>query len=434
MKTLLVSLAVILSGGLWSLPECVQYALDHNITIKQGSVEVQQREVELSTAKGRHLPAVSASASENFSFGRSLTSDNTYANTNVNTTSFSIGAQMPVFDGMNVYNGIRLGKLNLAAATADLERAKDDIRVAVAQAYVQILYNKAILSVTRYQVEADSVQLEHKRVKMETGRASKADVMSLQATLAKSRLEMTRASNNLNLSILDLTQLLELSAPENFDIVAPSEDALQIKALPNPDEIYASAVSRKAVVKSEEIRLDYARVAVARAKGGYLPTISLSGGIGTNYYGNSNAVLPQPSFSEQLSNNFSQYVGLSLNIPIFSRLSTRNSVRSAKLSYTNQQLQLENVKKSLYKEVQQAYYNAVASQCECQSSRQAAESAENSFNLVREKYENGKANITEYNEAKSRWMEAEEQFLQSTYRCLFETRLLDFYRGEEIVF
>lgn len=434
MNTLLVSLAVILSGGVWSLNDCVQYALDHNITIKQSSVEVQQREVELSTAKGRHLPAVSASASENFSFGRSITSDNTYANTNVNTTSLSVGAQMPVFDGLNVYNGIRLGKLNLAAATADLERAKDDIRVAVAQAYVQILYNKALLSVARYQVEADSLQLEHKRVKMETGTASKADVMSLQATLAKSKLEMTRASNNLNLSLLDLTQLLELSAPENFDIVIPSEDALQIRALPNPEEIYAAAVACKAVVRSEEIRLDYARVAVARAKGGYLPTLSLSGGIGTNYYGNPNAALPQASFQEQLSNNFSQYVGLSLNIPIFSRLSTRNSVRSAKLSYASQQLQLENVKKSLYKEIQQAYYNAVASQCECESSRQAAESAANSFNLVREKYENGKANITEYNESKSIWMEAEEQFLQSTYRCLFETRLLDFYRGEEIVF
>ena len=434
MKCLIVSLWVLLSGGVWNLKECIQYALDNNIDIKRSSMEVQQKEVELSTAKGRQLPAVSASAGQNFSFGRSLTSYNVYDNTNVRSTSMSLGAQMPLFDGMSIYNGVKMGKLNLAAAVSDLERANDDMSVAVAQAYVQILYNKAMLAVARYQVEVDSVQLEFKTAKMQSGLASRADVLSMESTLAKSRLEMTRAENNLNLSLLDLSQLLELSNPEGFDVAVPDSASLEPRVLPDPEAIYADAVSRKAVVKSEEIRLDYAKVAISKAKGGYLPTLDLSGGIGSNYYNSSDHTLPQASFADQLRNNFSQYVGLSLNIPIFSRLTTRNSVRSAKLSFASQQLQLENVKKSLYKEIQQAYYNAVAAQSEEMSSRKAAESANHSYELVREKYENGKAGITEYNEAKNRYLEAEEQFLQARYQCLFDTALLDFYRGSEMIF
>ncbi len=434
MKSLLISLVIMLSGtGPWSLADCIRHALENNITVKQSAVTVQQREVELSTAKGRRLPYVSASMGENFSFGRSLTSYNIYENTDVNSTSMSLGAQMPLFDGLSIYNGIEMGKLNLAAATSDLERARDDIRVAVAQAYVQILYNKALMAVAQYQVDIDSVQLEHKTARMNTGLASRADVLSIQATLAKSRLSLTRAVNNFKLSILDLTQLLEIPSPDGFDIAVPDSSQLLLSPLANPDEIYADAVTRKAVVRSEEIRLDYARTNIAKAKGGYLPTLGLSGGIGTNYYYSSKGVA-QASFGDQLRNNFSQYVGLTLNIPIFSQLSTRNSVRAAKLSYQNQQLELENVKKSLYKEIQQAYYNALAAQSEHESSRSAAESASHSYDLVREKYENGKANITEYNEAKSRYLEAEDQFLQARYQCLYQTKLLDFYRGADIVF
>ena len=434
MKILITSLMMMLAGGPWSLSECIRYALDNNITVKQSELSVQQRETELSSARGRHLPAVSASASENFSFGRSITSYNTYENTDVNTTSMSLGAQMPLFDGMQIYYGIELGKLNLAAATYDLERARDDIRVAVAQSYVQILYNKALLTVAQYQVEMDSIQLAHKAVKLETGLASKSDILSLQTTLAKSRLTLTKAENNLNLSILDLTQLLELDNPDGFDIVVPDESAHMLTLLPDPEDIYAEAVTRKARIKSEEARLDYARADIARAKGGYLPTLSLSGGIGTNYYNSSGNSLPQLSFGEQLRNNFSQYVGISLNIPIFSQLRTRNSVRSAKLNFDSRQLELENAKKSLYKEIQQAYYNAVAAQSEHESSRQAAASAEHSYNMIQEKYENGKANITEYNEAKNQYLEAAEQFLQARYQCLYQTRLLDFYKGEDLSF
>ncbi|MBO6238813.1 MAG: TolC family protein, partial [Bacteroidales bacterium] len=122
----------------WSLSDCIEYALDHNLTVRQSALTVEQRELDLNTAQGRRLPGFSASASENFSFGRGLTEDNTYSHSNTTSTSFSLGGDLPVFQGFDITNGIKLSKLNLAAATASLEKARDDIRVAVAQAYVQI--------------------------------------------------------------------------------------------------------------------------------------------------------------------------------------------------------------------------------------------------------------------------------------------------------
>ncbi len=431
MKGLLLSI-LLAAGTPWSLTDCIQYALDHNISIKQSALGVQQKEIALNTAQNRFLPGVSGGVSQNFSFGRGLTADNTYANTNTTNTSLSLGADMPLFQGLQLINNVKLSKLDLAAATVDLEKAKDDIRVAVAQGYVQILYNREILRVALSQVAVDSLQVERLENMYRNGKASESDVVAQVATLARSRLTATQADNNLRISILDLTQLLEIPSPEGFSIVIPVTDGVGHELLMNPEEIYRKAIEVKPVVNAERIRLDYAQKNIDIAKGAFSPTLSLSGGLGTNYYTTSDR--QAASFANQLSNNFSQYIGLSLNVPVFSRMSNRNNLKTARLNYSNQQLQLENVKKSLYKEIQQAYYNAVASQAKLASSEQAAKSAGMSFELTREKYENGKASITEYNESKYRDLEAASNYIQALFECLYQTKLLDFYQGLDIEF
>lgn len=416
----------------WSLAECVDYALEHNISVQQNSIAVSQREVDLNTAKSRMLPGISASASENFSFGRGLTSDNTYTNSNTSSTSFSIGGEMPIFQGLDIVNGIKLGKLDLSSATADLEKARDDIRVAVAQAYAQILYNQEILEVAEYQVVHDASLLEQVQARRDAGKASDAEVAAQKATLAQSELSRTQAQGNLMLSKLDLTQLLELPSPDGFDVVRPEVEAFEPQLLTDPEEIYGIAVGIRPAVLSASIKVEAADVSIAKAKGAYLPTLSLSGGIGTNYYTTSN--VQSPSFSEQLRNNFSQYIGLSLNVPIFSRFSTRNTVRNAELSRKNSALQLESAKKNLYKEIQQAYYNALTSQARYSSSRESSLSAGQYYEMTEQKYLAGKAGITDYNDAKNSYLKAKSEFLQARYECLFQTRLLDFYEGRDIVF
>ena len=417
----------------WTLEQCIRHALDHNLTVQQSRIAVSQSEIELNTAENRRLPGVSASASEGISAGRSLLGNNTYAtNTNSTSTNFNIGAEVPIFQGFQIRNGIVLGRLNLAAATADLERAQDDIRVAVARAYVQVLYNREILEVAENQVGIDSLQVERLTEMCRVGKASPADLAQQKAAHAQSLYQRTLASNNLRLSLLDLTQLLELPDPEGFDVAPPPAEALEMRLVERAEDIYAAAVDSRASIRAEKLRLEAADARIAVAKGAFLPSLSLSGGIGTGYY--TSSLGASASFGAQMKNNFSQQLGLSLSIPIFSRMGNRNNLRSAELSARSQELQLENARKSLYKEIQQAWYSARAAQDKYYGSRAVLESARESFELVRGKYENGKAFITEFNEAKNTLMKAESDLVQSRYEQLFQTRLLYFYKGEGMDF
>ena len=411
----------------WTLRECTDWAMDHNINLLQQGNNLKQRTIDLENAKNDRLPSLSASASENLSFGRGLTADNTYANTNTTSSSFSLGSGVNLFNGFRTRNNILQSEWSLKAVTKDLEKARDDIRVAVARNYFQILYDMEILEVAERQIGIDSTQVVRLEALYENGKASPAEVAQQKAALAQSNLTRTQAENTLSLALLDLAQLLELPSPEGFRIARP-DPSMDLRLLEKPEDIYAEAVRSKPAVKAEEFRLEQAGASVAVAKGSLYPSLSLSGGIGSNYYTTTQGY-PQASFWDQLSNNFSQYVGLSLSVPIFNKFQTRNSIRSAEISRQTQQLQLENVKKSLYKEIQQAWYNATASEDKYMASKAASDSYAEAFKLVEARYENGKANITEFNEAKNQYLRAESELLQARYEYLFQTKLLDFYKN-----
>ncbi|MBO7110923.1 MAG: TolC family protein [Bacteroidaceae bacterium] len=433
MKAITLTLAALaLAGSVraeqgWTLDQCIDYAIENNIQVRQSDISAQNRDVELNSARSNRLPGVSASASQSWSFGRSLTIDNTYANTNTASTSFSIGTDVTLFAGGRISGNIQNAKLGLEAAKSDLERIRDDVRVEVAQAFIQIVYNRSILDVARNQVTIDSMQVERLTELAAIGKASSAEVSSQRATLAQSQLSVTQAENNLSMSILTLTQLLELPSPEGFDVIQPDADAIEFRIPDSPEEIYNQALNIKPAIKSEEIRLQQANNSIDIAKGGYYPTLSLSAGAGTGYYTSSNRT--SDNFGSQMKNNFGPHVGLNLSIPIFSRNSNRNNVRSAQLSMMNQEMQLDNVKKQLYKEIQQAYYNAVASKSRYESSQEVAVSAQESFELVQAKYEGGKASITEFNESKNRLVTAQADVIKYRYEYLFNTALLEFYRN-----
>ena len=419
----------------WTLRQCADYAIEHNISIKQKGNQRKQRDIQLSTAKNSRLPDLSASASESFSFGRGLTLDNTYTNRSTTSTSFSLGTTVPLFTGFKIPNQIKLNQLNLEAATQDLEKAKNDIRMQVAKAYVQILYDTEIAEVAHRQIAIDSAQVVRLEAFLENGKASHAEVSQQQSTLAQSRLTATQADNNLQLDILALSQLLELSSPEGFSIVRPSSNSqfsIRHSQLPSPDAIYQEALTMKPEVQAEQLRLTASERNINIAKSALYPTLNLSAGLQSNYY-KTDGMKADP-FATQMKNNFSQYIGLNLNVPIFARFQTRNSIRSARIDRDNQLLQLENVKKTLYKEIQQVYYNAVAADSKYHSSEAAAQSSKDAFTLVQAKYENGKATITEFNESKNNYLKAESNLVQARYENLYQQALLDFYRGRELNF
>ena len=419
----------------WSLRECCDYAIEHSISIKQQQNQRRQQELQLSTAKNSRLPDLSASMGQNFSFGRGLTSENVYSNTNTSNTSLGVNTSVPLFTGFQIPNQIKLAKLNLEGATADLEKAKNDIRMKVAEAYVQILYDMELSDVARLQIDIDSAQVARLEAFVKNGKAAEAELSQQKATLANSRLTATQADNNYRLAVLTLTQLLELPTPEGFTIVRP--DISEIMGLTGlagltPDLIYAEALGIKPEILSQQLKLKGYEYSIKIAQAANYPTLSLNGGLGTNYYTTSG--FDSDGFGTQLKNNFSQSIGLNLSIPIFNRFQTRNNIRSARIDHENQQLQLENTKKTLYKEIQQVYYNALNAQTREKSSEEAVQSTKDAFQLMQAKYENGKATITEFNESKNNYLKSESNLVQARYENLYQHALLDFYRGRELSF
>lgn len=424
----------------WTLRQCIDYALEHNITVKQQKNSTESQRIQLDDNRGNHLPTLDASIGQNFSFGRGLTAQNTYENTNTSNTGFSLNASVPLFMGNKIVNAVKLAQLNLDASLADLEKAKDDIRTQVAKAYVQILYDHEVSEVAKRQIAIDSMQTFRLQRMMEAGKASQAQVSQQRATLAQSRLTATNADNNYRLSLLALSQLLELPTPEGFDIVRPDASAIipsvgadgSVQALPSPDLVYAEALGIKPQVKAEQLRLSGSDYNIKIARGDYFPSLSFTAGLGTNYYTTSG--FDADSFGKQLKNNFSQYLGINLSIPIFNHFITRNKIRTAKIDRENQALRLENTKKDLYKEIQQVYYNAIAASSRYASSEEAVRSNEDAFELTKAKYENGKATMTEFNEQKNNLLKAQSDMVQAKYEYLYQTSLLDFYRGKALEF
>ena len=410
----------------WDLQRCINHAIEHNLSIKQKEAARNQSEVELNTAQWSRVPNLNGNVGQSFNFGRALQADNTYGNRNTRNTNFSLGTNIPLFTGMQIPNSIALSKLNLKAATEDLEKAKEDISIQVASYFLQVLFNEELVKVARNQVALSQEQLDKKIAFFKNGKASEAEVLEARSRLAQDQLSVVQAENNHQLALLDLSQILELPSPENFQISVPDIDHVSTN-LSLPEEIYAQAMMNKPAIKAAQYRLQGAEKSIKIAQSAYYPQLSFGAGIGTNYYHLSG--IENASFGTQWDQNMNKYLQFSLSIPIFNRFQTRNRVKSARIQHTALSWQLEESKKALYKEIQQAYYNALAAESKYKSSQSASESAEASFKLMSEKYANGKASATEYNEMRTAWMKALSDGIQAKYEFVYRSKILDFYKG-----
>lgn len=413
----------------WTLRQCIDYALENNLQIKQQEANCLQQQIQLSTTRNRRLPNLSAGVSQSFNFGRGLTQDNTYVNRNTQNTSFSLNTNVPLFTGMEIANSIALGKLNLKAAIEDLNKAKEDISIHITSAYLEVLYTKEIFKVAQEQVLLSKEQLKRSEEFFANGKLSEAEVAEAYSRVAQDEMSAVQAENHYRLSLLTLSQWLELPSPEGFYIEHPdtvvNEEPLQL-----PDLIYEYAVANKPQIQAAEYRLQGSKHSIRIAQSGLYPQLSVGAGISTGYYKTSG--IDGRTFSQQWRDNNNKNIGFSLSIPIFNRFATRNQIRSAHIQQQNLAWQLEEGKKSLYKEIQQVYYNALAAQSKYRSSNTAMQATEASFRLMEAKYENGKATATAYNEVKTNLMKATADMLQAKYEFLFRSKILDFYNGIEL--
>ncbi|MDE6197176.1 MAG: TolC family protein [Muribaculaceae bacterium] len=410
------------SAATWSLDSCVSYAIEHNIEVKQQLLSAYEGELGVNEAKDRFLPSVSAYASESFNFGRGLTADNTYAHRN--TQSFSVGAQMslPLFQGLRAVRGLAYSRTQLRALLEQAEATKDNVTLNVIGQYLQALYAREMLAVARERLAISQGELARRRELLDAGKIPELDIHSAIAQVSQDELSVVNAENDSAIALLDLSQLLNLPTADGFDIEPLPDSEMPLLA---PDEVFTNAMRNNHGIKAGRLAEEAADRNVAVAKSGWLPTLSFSAGLGTNYYKTSG--LENAGFGSQMRHNFAQSIGFSLNVPIFDAFGTRNSVRRARAQQTSAALQLENSRNALYKAINQAYTQAVAAHKKQDAAARSVESTRAAFDAMKVKYDNGRANATEFEKAKSDYTASLSEAVQARYEAMLRARILNFY-------
>jgi outer membrane protein len=419
----------------WNLQQCIDYALEHNINVQQRMLAQQSEERNLKIAKFSMLPNLNAGVGQSFDFGRSTDREGVLTDNSSMSTSFSVSTSMPLFSGLRIYHQIEANKFNLNAAMEDLAKAKADLELNITSAYLSVLFNKELLSVALSQVEFSKEQVERAEKLVDAGKVAQSELYDAKALLAQDELSAVQCENTLKLSLLDLAQLLELDNIVNFDIVHPEiGDAtlLHYTTLLNTDSTFAHALTFRPEIKASEHRLNSSKHALKINQSYYYPSLSLQAGYNSGYYNAYTTDLPQDPFWSQMNVNQREYVGLSLNIPIFNRLEVVNRVKISRLNINQYELELENAKKILLREIQQAYYNAIAAQHKYKASQNSVAASEESFHYAEERYAAGRGTNFDFNDAKTRLIKSQSELLQAKYEYLFRCKILDFYNGNPI--
>ena len=423
---------------LWSLERCIRYAQENNIDLKQKEQEKESRDIELNTSKWSWLPAVNANTAQSFQFGRSTTKSGVIVDQSAQNTTFNISLDMPLFDGLKTPNDIAARRLSLKAAMESLNKAKEDLAINVASYYLQVLYNKELLKVAELQVALDNEQVSKTEAMVNNGKVPLSQLYDMKAQLAKDEATLVESRNNVSLALLDLAQSLELErSNKDFDIETPEQVdvvAENMGSLLPPDHIYENALTFKPQIKEQEYLLASAKKNLNVARSEYYPKLNLGASYSNGYYHSSmgGEFVDTRSFSEQLKQNGQNIIGFSLSIPLFNRLQVRNSVRQAKVNIRNQELMLEKTRKALYKEIQQAYFNATAAQEKYTASGKSVVASKEAFEYAQASYEAGKSTVFEFNEAKTKYAQSLAEQAQAKYDYIFRAKILDFYNGVEI--
>lgn len=427
--TLLLLALIPLAAGAktWTLDECVTYAIDHNIDVLNRRVSVQESELAVTEAKDRFLPQLQAYGSQSFNFGRGLTADNTYANRN--TSSFSVGANLslPIFQGLRAVRQLSYSRTALKAQLEQVEAAKDDVTLNVISQYLQALYASEMLQVAKNNLAISQSELSRRQALLDAGRLPGLDIHEARTQVAQDELSVTNAVNDSILARLDLAQLLNLPDADDFEI-APlgDEDIL----LPNPEQIFENALQYNHTMRAGRLQQEAAEKNVSLAKSGYIPTLSFSAGLGTNYYKTSG--YQNENFGAQMRHNFAKSIGFSLSVPIFDAFSTRNNVRRARIQQESLRLQLDDSRNRLYKAIMQAHTQAIGAVKKQESARIAVESSLAAFEAMKVKYDNGRANATEFQKAQSNYINSQAQAVQAKYERILRARILDFYNTRRL--
>ena len=413
---------------LWSLTDCINYAVNNNITVKKTQLGQQTAAINLDQAKSNRLPAVSGNISANANHGSVI---NQITNNRVNqttiTNSMGVSASMPLYEGNKLNLQIERATLALEQNDLYVKEAQNNITLSVLEAYLQALYQYENIAVAKNTALSSEEQLAQAQQKYENGAIAKIDLIEIETQHANNQYNVVLAKNQYENQVLTLKQLLELPPGTEFGIeIIQKEDVSA--PIANKEEVYRQALEQLPTTKIYEKQKELAQKDIQIAKSGFLPSLSLSGGINTGY-----SDRDTEKYMAQLKNNFGQTIGLSLNIPIFSRYQNKNNVALARLSESQADLDRKQAEKDLYTKIETAWHNATTRQAQEVASKKARDNAKLAYELAEKKHEFGNLTNTELLVSRNTYLNAEQTYLQNKYMVLLYQQLLNFYQGKEIV-
>ena len=419
----------------WSLQQCIRYAIQNNVRLQQIELNRNSKEVSLDVSKNSWLPSVNASVGQNFDIGRSPSKDGTIKDQSSANANFYLQSTMPLFEGLKIKNEIKAQEWNVLASMQNLLKAKEDVTVNVFSYYMQVLFKREIEKIAQEQVTLCTNQLKRTEVLVENGKIAKSQLYDIEAQLTKDKVTLVDAKNEVSLALLDLIQAMNLDVDENkFDIETPNLEAIvseYMNMVFYPDAVYDDAITFKPQIIEQEYLLESAIYSLDIAKSGYYPRLNLTGSY-SNYYYHFTGLENAP-FSDQLKQNVRRTIGITLSIPIFSRFQIKNNVRDAQIAITNQKLAIKDAHQTLYKEIRQAYANAIAAKKVCLSSEISVIATLKSYEYAEESYDAGRISAFEYNEAKIKYIQSLSDQKQAIFNLILRCKILDFYNGIPII-
>jgi len=415
----------------WSLEDCILYALQNNIQLKQQEITTEYKNSTLQLSKLSLLPSLNGYASQDFNYGRHQVIDEgtgipKYVTTNSTYFNYGANSNVTIFSGLTNYNTIKKNQFSLLSSQQDLEALKDNISLNIAVAYLQVLLDKELVNATSAQADLTKQQIERTNRLVEAGSVAKGNLLDIEAQAASEELQLTNLQNNLNIAYLTLAQMLELDNTENFSIVNPNIEVDPVAVEGDPLSIYSIAEKDRPEILSAEYLLKASESDLAIAKGGRSPSLSMSGSYGsysqnTDYF--------KPSFRDELKNHYTYGFGFTLNIPIFNGWKVNKGIQNARMEINYSEYTLEATKKTLYKNIAQAFADAQGALRKYYSSKKAVESMEEAFRYSEQKFNVGMVNAVDYNQAKTKLLNAQSEMAQAKYEYVFKTKVLDFYKG-----
>jgi outer membrane protein len=424
-----------------TIQQAVERMLQNNLNIKQSSLDALTAETYLQQSRADLLPSVNGGLDNSFNFGRSLNpATNLLVTQNFFSGNGSISTAVDLFGGFAKINQIRQNKILLEAGYSTVEKTKNDLILQVVTSYFQVVFNEDFLKASREQLVVAQQTLERENALFEAGNKTVADVSQAKAQVATAELNVTNAQNQLTISYLTLSQLMEMRSETGYKVVAPTvQDIDEAQKSYNVNDVYNSSLSLFPDVKLARLNREAAEKGVAVAKGRLLPTISLGGGVGTRYsYDLASQTggfgIQDAHLMDQINNNFFQNIGLSVRIPIFNGLSAKSNVRRAKISYQGYIIQEQLIKNNLNKVIAQAVADLRAADSRYQSTLNTFNAQKDAFTVIEERYNVGLVNSLDYNTARTNRNKAEIDFIQAKYDLLFRSKVIDYYLGKPVTF